>query len=261
MGLATRASTATSPLVGKACVDVPLHSNLTDVPSEGSISRRGLAIEAARKAFATGHVREAAWICDALLRGDGRDAEVAMLRFDLHASSEEYVQAYNLIGAFVRPGADTDLLLRAAFAAAFTGRPRPEMKEFCDAYLPWTTLSRPSHTLHGRSLKALRLSASLALAADARMSRQDHVALMYIERAQEEDPSNPNAAWLLEGICSERRQYVQALDALCKGRVRMAPAEGRDADVRIRELHRVVNAQRSEPAASGYGLRGRLQVV
>lgn len=259
MGLATRASVATRPLLGGAYGHEPMTSAVIEAPNAPSPSRRALAIEVARKAFALGQVKDAAWICDALLREDRRDAEVAMLRFDLHVRRAEYLQAYDLIGSFVRAGADTDILLRAAFAAAYTGRPRPEMKEFCDAFLPWTTLSRPSHTLHGRSLKALRLSASLALAADARMTRQDHVALMYVGLALEDDASNPNAAWLLESIYSERRQYIQALDALCKGRVRMSQLEGRDADARIRELHRVVNAQRPEPAA--HGLRHRLQTA
>jgi tetratricopeptide (TPR) repeat protein len=227
-----------------AVVAVPQARYAADeVARQDRHARRTLAIDVARRAFATGAADDAAWICDCLLRDDPTDAEVAILRFDLHIQSRQYEAAYDIIGPFVRPRADTDVLLRAAFAAALTGRPQPEMKKFCDGFLSWIMPCRRSDATVGRSLKALRLSASLAIGADARSSRQEQVALLYLGLALEDDPSNPTAAEMLEGLYSERGDYAQALDSLLRGRARMFGDEAKAADARIRQLRAIVNAQ------------------
>jgi hypothetical protein len=227
-----------------AVVAVPQARYAADeVAIQGRRERRTLAVDVARRAFATGATDEAAWICDCLLRDDPTDAEVAILRFDLHILHRQYAAAYDIIGPFVRPRADTDVLLRAAFAAALTGRPQPEMKKFCDGFLSWIMPCRRSDATVGRSLKALRLSASLAIGADARSSRQDHVALLYLGLALEDDPSNPVAAEMLESLYSEQGDSARALDSLLRGRARMVGEEAKAADVRIRHLRAIVNAQ------------------
>jgi len=171
------------------------------------------------------------------------DAVAAILRFDIHVSLYEYEKAYDLIGRFIRPHSDSDILLRAAFAAAYTGRPRPEMKRFCDGYLASLGPALSADMAASRSSKALKLSASLALGIEAHMSLQDYVALQYLKLAVKEDPSNPKAALMLGNIYEAQRDFALALDALIKGRSRMSFEESRPADIRIRQLRRMVNAE------------------
>lgn len=215
---------------------------LESTMNSSSEAGRSTAIGFARRAFEANRHADAVRICDHLLRQDAMDAEVAMLRFDLHVAIEEYEEAYRLIGRFVQPRAATDILLRAAFGAAYTGRSRPEMKEFCEGTLPFFPSLRFSPFFASRTLKAFRLSASLAVGTDACMSGQPHLAERYLGLALQEDPSEPNAALLLERIYSDRRDFVRALDALLKGRGRMFGTDARDADIRIRHLQRVVSA-------------------
>lgn len=184
-----------------------------------------------------------------------------MLRFDLHVRMEEYDEAYTLIGRFVQPRAATDILLRAAFAAAYTGRSRPDMKDFCEGTLPFSQALRSSPFFASRTLKAFRLSASLAVGTDARMSGQTQIAVMYLGLALKEDPSEPNAALLLERIYSDRHDFVRALDALLKGRGRMSGSDARDSDVRIRHLQRIVSAATSGVAVASPALRARFRVA
>jgi tetratricopeptide (TPR) repeat protein len=219
-------------------MDVVLESKVNSSYEAG----RSTAIGFARRAIGANRHLDAVRICNHLLRQDPRDAEVAMLRFDLHVSAGEYEEAYELIGPFVQPRAATDILLRAAFAAAYTGRSRSEMKEFCEGTLPFFPSLRFSPFFASRSLKAFRLSASLAVGTDACMSSQPSIAEMYLGLALQEDPSEPNAALLLERIYSDRHDFASALDALLKGRGRMLGTDARDADIRIRHLQRVVSA-------------------
>lgn len=205
-------------------------------------SGRTQAVELARKAFDTGRFSDGIRICDHLLQQNPQDAEVAMLRFDFHVRAGEFDEAQALICRFIQPRAATDVLLRAAFATAYTGRSRLDMKEFCDGFLPWSLAPRSSPFLGSRSLRAFRLSASLAVGTDARMSGQNRIAEMYLTLTLKEDPAEPIVALLLEGIYSERRDFGRALDALIHGRNRMSGADARDADLRIRELQRIVNA-------------------
>lgn len=210
-----------------------------DYPS--SIADRTQAIQAARKGFDAGLFNEAIRICDHLLRQDARDAEVAMLRFDLHVRNLEFEAAYHLIGPFVQPGAATDLLLRAAFATAYTGRTRLDMKEFCEGFLPFSLDPHTSPFLASRSLKSFRLSASLAVGTEARLSGQARIAEMYLKLTLHEDASEPIVASLLSEIYLERGENERALDALVQGRIRMTGREARNADQRIRRLQRVVS--------------------
>lgn len=222
---------------------------------------RSTAIGFARRAFEASRAADAVRICDHLLHQDPMDAEVAMLRFDLHVLAGEYQEAYTLIGRFVQPRAATDVLLRAAFAAAYTGRPRAEMKEFCEGTLPFFAALRSSPFFASRTLKAFRLSASLAVGTDACMSGQTHLAEMYLGLALQEDPSEPNAALLLERIYSDRRDFGRALDALIRGRGRMCGPDARDADLRIRHLQRIVSAANTGLAVTTPALRAQVRVA